>query len=84
MFADRKSFSEKWKNKRKAGFVKYYSSHISGLLVMALVMIIADYLGTKSIHMESVIIVPTVLLLYPAVAWSINEVRYKSSQKKHD
>ena len=73
----KENFYSKWEVIRESGMKKFYLSKLRGMLCVFLGMVCGDYLVEKEIDLLFLTIAGIVVMLFPWMAWLINETRYK-------
>ena len=77
------NFFDKWKAERKDGFLEFYKRHIGGVTMIMIGIFVATCLEDKKINIIYLMISMSVVLLFPAFAWGINELRWIIYHKKN-
>lgn len=70
------NFCKKWENERKSGFKAYYRKHFVGIFIIYIVMIAADFFANNEFSILFCLVALVISLMFPVVAWEINEIRY--------
>lgn len=78
------NFFDRWELERKNGLKKYYMRHIGGLIAIIVGIFIASCLTKKTLNIVYLLISMFVVLLFPFVAWWINELRLKKYLKRKE
>lgn len=78
------NFAHKWEKERNSGFLRYYIRHLLGMMFIFLGMNLGDYFANKKISGLFVIISLIVSLLFPVLAWIINQARYNKHARKYN
>lgn len=76
-------FFYRWEQERSAGFRKYYIRHLLGVLCIFAGVTFGDYVADKKLSLLSVIIYLIIALMFPVVAWVINQSRYQKHITDH-
>lgn len=72
-----------WEQERNAGFLKYYIRHLPSMLFIFAGVSLVDYFANEKVSFMSVSISLMIALLFPVIAWGINQFRYKKHFQKH-
>ena len=75
-------FWNKWKVERKYGFKKYYIRHMRSVFAIMIGIFAASCLMQKKLNIVYLFISMSVALIFPFMAWGINELRLRVHQKK--
>lgn len=73
----KENFYKTWESLREGGIKKYYLSKIVGMLFIFGGITCGSYLATEKLNLVFLIVAAIIVCLFPLLAWTINEIRYK-------